>query len=265
MKINNSIAWVTGASSGIGEAVATMLFNRGATVILSARNAEKLQALKTAFDAVDKGRSHAIPFDITSTPELLAAIAEVKKRVPRIDILVNNAGVSQRSLATDTSVEVDRKLFEVDFFGTITLTKALLPWMIGSGGGHIAVISSMAGKYGFRMRTAYSAAKHALHGFFESLRAELHDKKIRVTLICPGRINTEISVHSLVGDGQPYGIMDKGQQHGVSVQTCARIICNAIEKNRKEVFIGRKEVFLLIVRRICPPLYYWIVTRASPT
>jgi short-subunit dehydrogenase len=265
MNIKDSVVWITGASSGIGEAVALAMFNRGATVVLSARNMEKLQRRKAEFEAVDKDRCHVVPFDITSTPEILDAVMKVKKRVPRIDILVNNAGVSQRSYAIDTSVEVDRRLFEVDFFGTITLTKALLPWMISSGGGHIAVISSMAGKYGFRMRTAYSAAKHALQGYFESLRAELHDKKIKVTLICPGRVNTDISIHSLVGDGQSYGIMDKGQQHGVPVRTCARIICNAIEKNRKEVFIGRREVFLLMVKRTCPPLYYWIVTKASPT
>jgi short-subunit dehydrogenase len=137
--------------------------------------------------------------------------------------------------------------------------------MISRGGGQIVLMSSMAGKYGFRMRSAYSASKHALHGFFETMRAELHDKNVKVVMICPGRIKTDISIHSLTGDGKIYGKMDQGQARGVPVEKCARIIVRAIRHNRKEVFIGRVELFLLTIKRICPPLFYWIVNRASPT
>jgi short-subunit dehydrogenase len=184
--------------------------------------------------------------------------------VEHLDVLVNNAGVSQRSYALTTDISVDRALLEVNFFGSVMVTKAVLPWMISKGGGHIVVMSSMAGKYGFRMRSSYAASKHALHGFYETLRAELHDQKVKVTLICPGRIKTNISVNSLTGDGSKYGIMDTGQSKGVPVERCARIVVKAIQRNRKEVFIGGPEFFLLMIKRIFTPLYYWIVNRASP-
>ena len=182
-----------------------------------------------------------------------------------MDILINNAGVSQRSYALNTSMEVDRELFEVNFFGAVAVTKGIAPLMVSQGSGHIVVISSMAGKYGFRMRSAYSASKHALQGYFETLRAELYQDNVQVTIVCPGRVKTDISVHSLIGDGQTYGKMDKGQAQGVPVEKCASIIVRAIEHNRKEIFIGKRELLLLIIKRICPPLYYKIVSSASPT
>ncbi|MFO7370538.1 MAG: SDR family oxidoreductase [Bacteroidales bacterium] len=265
MEIKGKIAWITGASSGIGQALAEELFRQGATVILSARNSVKLEALKSRFDQTDKSRSHVVPCDVTKPREIQGAVEKIRTLVSRIDILINNAGVSQRSTVLETQMEVYRELMEVNFFGAVEVTKAVLPWMVAGEGGHIVVISSMAGKYGFRMRSGYSAAKHALQGFFETLRAEMNEKNIRVTLICPGRVKTDVSVNSLTGDGQKHGKMDSGQEHGVPVAQCARIIVRAVKRNRKEVFIGGLEVFLLVVKRICPPLYYMIVNRASPT
>ncbi len=265
MEIKGKIAWITGASSGIGQALAEELFGQGATVILSARNIAKLEALKSRFDQTDKDRSFVVPCDVTKPIDIQSAAEKIKTLVSRIDILINNAGVSQRSTVLETKMEVYRELMEVNFFGAVEVTKSILPWMVSGGGGHIVVISSMAGKYGFRMRSGYSAAKHALQGFFETLRAEMHDKNIRVTLICPGRVKTDVSVNSLTGDGQKHGKMDIGQEHGVPVDQCARIIIRAIKRNRKEVFIGRLEVFLLVIKRVCPPLYYLIANQASPT
>lgn len=265
MKIQGKTAWITGASFGIGESLAVDLFSRGATVILSARNTEKLSALKKKFDTIAEGRCFVVPCDVTRQDDIIRACEQVKNTVRRVDILILNAGVSQRSFALDTDLAVDRALFEVNFFGSIAVTKAILPWMISNGGGHLVVISSMAGKYGFRMRSAYAASKHALHGFYETLRAELHDKNVKVTLVCPGRVKTDISVNSVVGDGSRYGKMDAGQANGVPVARCAQIIVRSIIHNRKEVFIGGKELFLLTVKRLCPPLYYFIVNRASPT
>jgi short-subunit dehydrogenase len=265
MKIPGRNIWITGASSGIGEALAVELFNRGATVILTARNESKLKALQARLEGIEPGRCHVVVCDVTRNEAIMQAVEQVKLFVDRIDILINNAGVSQRSFAMETAIEVERGLFEVNFFSAVALTKHILPWMIRTGGGMILVMSSMAGKYGFRMRSSYAASKHALHGYFETLRAELHDKKIRVLMVCPGRIKTDISVHSLTGNGKHYGKMDPGQLHGIPVERCARIIVRAMSNNRKEVFIGRAEVFLLVVKRVCPPLYYWIVNRASPT
>ena len=265
MQISNKTVWITGASSGIGEALAKAFFSQGATVILSARNLSRLNELKSRLDRQVPERCFVVPSDITKSDEVLQAVATIQTLVPRLDILVNNAGVSQRSSVLETGIQVYRELFEVNFFGAVEVTKSVLPWMISTGGGHVVVISSMAGKYGFRMRSGYSAAKHALHGFFETMRAELNEKNVRVTLICPGRVKTDISVNSLTGDGKKYGKMDAGQANGVPVERCANIIVRAVKNNRKEVFIGRLEVFLLIVKRVCPDLYYLIVNRASPT
>jgi len=265
MKVQGKTVWITGASSGIGEALAVELFGRGATLILSARNEARLNELKARLDSISPGRCHVVVCDVTSQPAIDTAIEKVRQIANRIDILINNAGVSQRSYAIETSLEVVRELLEVNFFSAVAVTKGLLTWMISQGGGHLVVISSMAGKFGFRMRSAYAASKHALHGFFETLRAEVHDQGIKVTMICPGRINTDISKHSLTGDGKLYGKMDAGQANGVPVDKCARIIVKAIIRDRKEVFIGGPELFLLVVKRICPPAYYWIVNRASPT
>jgi len=265
MKIHGKIIWITGASSGIGEALAVRLFNEGATVILTARSEKRLNALKTRLDQIEQGRCHVVVCDVTQQQAIDMAIERVKQLVSRVDILVNNAGVSQRSLALETKLAVDRELMEVNFFSAVSITKGILPWMISKGGGHIVVISSMAGKYGFRLRSSYAAAKHALNGFFETMRAELHDRNVRITLVSPGRVQTDVSVHSLTGDGKQYGKMDKGQSNGIPVEKCARIIARAIKCNRKEVFIGGPERFLLLAKRMYPPLYYWIVNRASPT
>jgi dehydrogenase/reductase SDR family protein 7B len=265
MKIEGKIAWITGASSGIGAALAEELFERGATVILSARSASKLEAIKATMDQKAPDRCYVVPCDVTSKFSVQEAVEQVMELTGRVDLLINNAGVSQRSYALDTSIDVDRKLFEVNFFGAVTVTKGIAPLMVRQGSGHIVVISSMAGKYGFRMRSSYSASKHALQGYFETLRAELYQDNIQVTIVCPGRIKTEISVHSLTGDGQTYDKMDKGQAEGVPVEKCARIIVRAIEHNRKEIFIGKRELLLLVIKRICPPLYYKIVSSASPT
>lgn len=264
MKIQGKVAWITGASSGIGEALANELFSEGASVILTARSVEKLEKIKARFDSLEQGRCFVVPCDLSQSDSIERAIKEVNKQPGRVDILINNAGVSQRSLALETSLKTDRELFEVNFFGAVALTKAMVPGMISRGEGHVAVISSMAGKFGFRMRSAYSASKHALHGFFETLRSELYDKNIHVTLVCPGRVRTDISIHSVTGDGKIYGKMDQGQAKGVPVEKCARIIVRAIKNNRKEVFIGNPELLLLSVKRVCAPLFYWIVNRASP-
>jgi dehydrogenase/reductase SDR family member 7B len=265
MKIQGNTAWITGASSGIGEALANELFLQGATVILSSRSAGKLEQIKARFDQIDPGRCYVVPCDVTRPESVEQALETVMQNIGRVDILINNAGVSQRSFALDTTMQVVRELFEVNFFGTVAVTRGILPWMISKGGGHVVVISSMAGKFGFRMRSSYSASKHALQGFFETLRSELYDKNVQVTLVCPGRIRTDISIHSLTGEGKRYGIMDKGQARGVPVEKCARIIARAIKCNRKEVFIGNVELFLLSVKRLCSPLFYWIANHASPT
>ena len=190
--------WITGASSGIGEALARVLDRRGARLVLSARRSERLEAVKASLTRPQEHR--VLPLDVTATDRAAEHVAEALTGGP-VDVLVHGAGISQRSRAAETELAVDRRLMEVNFFGAVALTKAVLPSMLDRGAGHFVVVSSLVGKISTPLRSGYSASKHALHGFFDAVRAELYERGIRVTLACPGFIRTEITLHALTGDG----------------------------------------------------------------
>ncbi|MGZ4035760.1 MAG: SDR family oxidoreductase, partial [Bacteroidia bacterium] len=196
----NKIVWITGASSGIGEALAHAFAAEGAKLILSARRNDELVRVKNSLKLNDADVL-ILPLDLSDTSHVNELTKQVISKFGRIDILVNNGGMSQRSLAKDTSLENDRKLMEINFFGTVALTKSVLPFMLKQKSGHIIAMSSISGKFGFYLRSAYSASKHALHGFFESLRMEIYNDNIKVMIICPGRIKTNISINALTSDG----------------------------------------------------------------
>jgi short-subunit dehydrogenase len=255
--------WITGASSGIGRAVAEEISVKGVHLILSGRNED---ALREAAGACEKKGSTValIPFDLGDPMSVRKAAGRVLENGRTIDALYHFGGISQRSFVVETDLEVDRKIFEVNFFGTIALTKLLLPAMIGNGGGHIAVASSVVGKFGIPYRSAYSASKQALHGFFESLRAENVRNNIRVSMIVAGRIRTNISIHALDREGKPHGKMDAGLQGGMPVQRAARIICRNLRREKKEILLGGKEVLMVHIRRFLPGLYYYLASRVNP-
>jgi short-subunit dehydrogenase len=261
-KLKNKKIWITGASSGIGEALSLVLAREGADLILSSRNQEKLERVKeaclryTSFCVVQ-------PLDLADTEGLEIVVGNVMKKVGGIDILINNAGRSQRSLAKETSFDVDRSIMEVNFFGAIKLTKLVLPYMLKNGSGHIVVISSITGKFGFPLRTAYSASKHAIQGYFESLRAELKPDNIKVTIVSPGRVKTNISLNAVTGNGTPYNKMDDGQAGGMLPEKCASKIVRAIKKERKDILVGNKELVMVYIRRFVPALYHRMVTKMS--
>ena len=261
MDFDGKTIWITGASSGIGEALALEFFRRGAAVILSARRRNRLEDLKDRLDRTAPGRCHVVVCDVADASSVERAASAVKELTGSLDILVNNAGMGQRSTALDTRAEVDRALFDVNFFGAVNVTKSILPWMIARGGGQVVVIGSMAGKFGFPLRSAYSASKHALQGYFETLRAELHGLRIGVTLVCPGRVRTEISLHAVTGDGSKHGKMDAALLNGMPAERCARVIADAVLHRRREILIGAPERLLWFIRRFCPPLFDWIVRR----
>ncbi len=265
MNFKNKIIWITGASSGIGKSLATEFSKLGSCIILSSRNKEKLVELASQLIKEYKNEIDVIPLDISDSQSINEAYKIVKSKHKKIDILINNAGVSQRSLIIETPIEVDRKVFEINYFGTIALTKLILPWIIDTGGGHIVVISSIVGKFGFPLRSAYSASKHALHGFFETLRSELIDKNVKVTIVCPGRVVTNISVNAITKDSSRYGKMDVGQAKGISSVKCARKIIRSVKKNKKEVLIGGKEVFMVYMRKYFPGIFYKLSSRVKPT
>lgn len=263
MNFSNKTLWITGASSGIGKAVALEMASYQAHLILSGRNKEALK--KVAKKCREAGSTTlVIPFDLGDIQSVNTAVSEVLSNNTRIDGLYHFGGISQRSFVHETSIEVDRKIFEVNFFGTVALTKAILPKMIENGGGQIAVTSSIVGKFGFPYRSAYSASKHALHGFFESLRAENTNNNVRVSIIIPGRIKTNISVNALEKDGSVHGKMDEGQDKGKSAEATAEIICRKLKNERKEILVGGIDLLMVHIRRFFPPLYYYMSSRVKP-
>lgn len=261
MSLTGQLVWITGASSGIGEALAHELAGRGARLVLSARREAELLRVRQGLPRADE--HVVVPLDLADPATLQAAARRVEAEVGPVDVLVHNGGISQRSLAVDTSLDVDRKILEVDYLGVVALTKAVLPSMLGKGGGRFVVVSSLVGYVATPYRSSYSAAKHALHGFFEALRAELYDRGIRVTMICPGFVKTQVSINALTGDGSPLGTMDDAQAGGMSADECARRIARAIEQGKDEVLIGGKERFAVYLRRFLPAVYRRMVRRVS--
>src|SRR6266850_1021844 len=201
--LNNKVIWLTGASSGIGEAVAYELAKKGSKLILSARRKDELERVKGNCFPKSQAHIRILPLDLAE-PSTLPILVEAAIQVfGHVDVLINNAGIGQRSLAKETVLEVDRKIMEVDYFGTVSLTKLLLPHFLKRKSGHFVTVSSVMGKIGTPHRSGYAAAKHALHGFFDSLRAEVwkENKNILVTLICPGWVKTQVTINALTGDG----------------------------------------------------------------
>ena len=259
--IKDKIFWITGASSGIGQSLAELTLSKGAKVVLSGRNTEALQKVASPFD---EKNILILPFDLSRIKDADALVNKVIERFGRIDYLINNGGISQRSLVEETPVEVDRKVFEINFFGNINLTKAVLPVMIKQQQGHIAATSSVVGKFGFPLRSAYAASKHALHGFYESLRAENHSHNIKVTMIIPGRINTKISVNAVTKDGSKHGQLDPGQATGMTSDKAARKILRGLVRGRKEIVVGKIDVIMVYIRRFFPALFYYLATKIDP-
>jgi dehydrogenase/reductase SDR family protein 7 len=251
----NQTAWITGASSGIGEALALAFAAEGARLVLSARRKEELDRVAARCDELGSGAVPALvlPLDVTHHDDFPAAVDEVTGRFGRIDWLINNAGISQRSLCVDTDLSVYRLLMEVDVLGQIALTKAVLPLMLEQGSGHIAVTASVAGKIGAPYRTGYCAAKHAVMGFFDALRAEVAHRGVRVTTITPGYIRTNISVNAVVGDGSTFGEMDEDIAGGMDVTRCVEVIMDGFRKGKPEIAVGEgMEMKALFLKRLFP-------------
>lgn len=264
--LKNKVVWITGASSGIGEALAYELAGKGARLILSARRKEELERVKGNCPLNIQADIRVLPLDITASTTLALHTEAAIQLFGHIDILVNNSGISQRSFAKDTILDVDRKLMEVNYFGAIALTKHLLPHFLKRKSGHYVTVSSVTGRFGTPYRSGYAASKHALHGFYDSLRAELYyDVKdaIKVTMICPGFIHTPITLSAVTGDGTPLGKMDEAQYKGRPAAWCARKIINAIEKDKEEVYIGGKEVLGVYVKRFFPLWFSRIIRKAK--
>jgi short-subunit dehydrogenase len=264
MNFTNKVIWITGASSGIGKALAIELSKHNTKLILSARNESKLTEVKNACS--NSNQVLVLPLDLGNIESFNSKIKEVISSFGKIDILVNNGGISQRSLAKDTSISVDKQIMNINYIGTVALTKAVLPHFIKNKKGQFVVTTSIVGKIGTPLRSSYAASKHALHGFFDSLRAENHVNNIDVTLICPGFVKTNVSINALTGDGSPQNKMDLATQNGISPDRFAKIMAKAIYKKKEEVYIaGAKEKMGVYAKRFYPKLLSKMIRKLSVT
>ncbi len=253
--------WITGASAGIGEALAVRFAREGARLVLSARRESELERVAgrchDAGLAVDEVL--VLPLDVTDWESLPGAVQTVLDTFGSIDLLINNAGVSQRSLCKDTDMAVYQRLMDVDVMGQIALTKAVLPHMLGRGSGHLAVTSSVAGKVGVPLRTGYCAAKHAVMGFFDALRTEVEGQGVHVSTITPGYIRTDISRNALAGDGSAFGEEDEEIAGGMEVNECAEVVFKGLKAKKREIPVGKgKEMAALWIKRVSPEALFRI-------
>lgn len=262
---HDRVVWVTGASAGIGAGLARAFARDGARLVLSARRLPQLEETRAKCLALGAPAVAVVPLDLEEPDAHGAAVERVVAEFGRIDLLVNNAGISQRSLAADTLLAVDRRLMVANYLGTVSLTKAVLPVMQRQQNGHLAVVTSLVGHIGTPMRSSYAASKHALHGFFDSLRAEVWRDGISVTLVCPGFIRTDVSINALSADGSPHNVLDRGQANGMDADRCAEKIVRGLRRRKAEVWVGGKEVFAAWIERFVPALYRLMAKRIDPT
>ena len=263
---SGKVVWITGASSGIGEALAHAFSKQGAKLIISSRRKEELERVKAACQTLGAAAVEILPLDLAQVNTLPLTADAAIQVYGHIDILINNGGVSQRSLAKDTALDVDRRIFEINFFGTVALTKQLVPHFIKQGAGHFVITTSVTGKLGTPYRTSYAASKHALHGFFDSLRAELwkENPNIFVTLVTPGWTNTNLSLTALMGDGSAQGKKDDTHEHGLTPEFVAGKTVQAIQNKKRELLVaGPKETMAVYINRFFPNLFAKIVRKAK--
>lgn len=259
----DKVVWITGASSGIGAALVLQLAQLKVKLIISARRASELDKLKEQCNSMP-AEIFVLPFDLTYPESFESVVEQAIQKFGRIDLLFNNGGVSQRSLAKETLLQVDRKIMEVNFFANIQLCKLILPLMLKQKYGHFIVTSSLSGKFGFYERSAYAASKHALHGFYESLFLENRDQGIRVTIICPGSIKTDIALSALNKDGLPASAKDTRLENGMEASVCAQKILLAVAKEKKEAIIGRSEIIPVYLKRFLPALFWRLMYKLKP-
>ena len=260
MKINDKTVWITGASSGIGEALAYELAAKNCKLILSARNVNELERVKTNCKS---SNVVVLPFDLTDFAKAKTNVDKAISIFGPIAVLINNGGVSQRSLLIETDFEVDKKLIEVDYLGTVAITKALLPHFVNQQNGHFVTITSLMGKFGSPYRSGYCGAKHALHGFFDVLRMEHQKDNTKVTLICPGFIQTNVAKNALTADGTAQNTDDSATKNGMPVTVFAKKMIAAIEAEKFEAYIGGKEVLGVYLKRFVPKFLHYFVLKSK--
>ncbi|GAB2933132.1 SDR family oxidoreductase [Rheinheimera gaetbuli] len=262
MAVKNKLIWITGASGGIGEALARELAADGARLVLSARRQSELERVRSSL--ANSAQHLLLPLDITDASAVNNAVDTIQRQIGGLDWLINNAGISQRALIIDTTLNTDRQLFEVDYFAQINLTRQALPLLLADGGGKVVFVSSVAGLVGTQYRGSYSAAKAALHLWANSLRAELFEQGLTVATIFPGFVKTNVSLNALTGDGSALGTMDHAQANAMSADDFAEKAVKALLKGKNYIVIGGlKERLGALVSRLSPELLYKMIRKSK--
>ncbi len=260
--LQDQVVWVTGASSGIGQALAIAFAELGAQLVLSARRDSELQRVKALLPNQDQHL--CVPLDITNTLQIEQALQQVLAEKGRIDWLINNAGLSQRALIQDTSMETERKIMEVDYFAHVAMTKAVLPTLLKQKSGHVVFISSVAGLIGTQYRATYSAAKAAIHMWANSLRAEVAAQGIDVSVVFPGFVKTNVSLNALTGNGEAQGFQDEAIEQGLDADEFAEQTVKALLQKQEYIVIGgRKEKLGVMLSRLAPSILYKQIRKAQ--
>lgn len=258
----NKVVWITGASSGIGEALTYAFNERGAKLVISARRESELERVKN--NCKDKSTAiFILPLDLAKHDELPAKAEEAVAHFGKVDILINNGGRGFRGLVQDTEMEIHKQIMDVNYFGTVALTKGVLPSMIANKSGQIAVISSLTGKFGTPMRSAYAASKHALHGFFDALQAEVFKEGVKVTMICPGFVSSNLLTKSLTADGGLYGEEAESAYKRMPADVFAQKALKAIERQKEEVYIGGTEKLAIYAKRFIPSIFNHFIRKSK--
>ena len=263
MEFKDKVIMITGASSGIGRALAIAFSQEGARIILASRRPEELEKVKQ--ECANPKFHQVLTLDLTFPDVLVDNVRLMEEQFGRIDILVNNGGITQRSLIKDTSMAVVRKIMETNYFAGVALTKAVLPGMIERKSGNIIFISSLTGKFGTALRSIYASSKHAVLGFADALRAEVWEDGIKVHAIMPGFVRTNASLNALTGDGSKHATMDKTTEKGMSAEECAEGILKAVKAGKEEVIISGKEQIMVYLKRFSPGLFTKVIRKIKVT
>lgn len=256
---DNKVIWITGASSGIGEALAIALAQNGVRLVLSARRTAELK--RVAQLCQEKGaQTLIVTMDLFLVDSFIDKTKMVLEHFKQIDILIHNAGISCYGRVAKTPFAVEKQLFDINFLAPVALTKAVLPGMLENRKGQIIVIASALAYLEYPERAAYSACKHALIGYFHSLRFEIEGDGLQVGVICPGFVATSLGKKAFNEEGKPCNIDNPGQKKGMSATVCAQKIINAIKKGKKEAFIGTYEPWAVRIRRFFPSIYFALLS-----
>lgn len=262
MNLANKVIWITGASSGIGEAIVNALAKENCKLVISARRVEELNRVKANTKLTDENIL-VLPIDLEQHQNAKEWTKKVIDKFGRIDILINNGGISQEGFALNTSAAVEQKIMNINYFGNVALSKAVAPFMQQQQSGKIVIITSIAGKFGQAGLSSYSASKHALYGFYDSFRLELKEDNISVLLVSPGFINTNVTLNAVTGDGSTFNKNSPAQENGMKTEVFARKFISALKSNANHKYIGNKELLAVPFKTFFPNLFYNLIYKMS--